>query len=503
MDKQAFGELNERRGREGLSLFANPRNAAAGSLRQLDSSITAERRLKFFAYGLAEAPAGITTHHATLDYLKSVGFMVSPDVRVCSDLNEVVSHIEALGARRDELAFEIDGVVVKVDDLASQALLGATNREPRWAIAYKFAPLQATTLLKAIEVQVGRTGVLTPVAKLEPVRLAGVTISNATLHNLGEVRRKNLLIGDTVIIQRAGDVIPEVVAPIPSKRSGHEMLFEMPTACPVCSQPVFIEDARAGKADDDDDKVYRCVNLDCPAIVTEAVFHYAAKDAMDIDGLGRESIERLRQAGLLNGIADLYRLNLGQLVKLDGFGELAAGKLLGAIKLSLKAELGRFLFALGIPQIGQVAARQLAEHFGKLETVMAASVDELTAVAGIGKERAASVCAFFANQRNRELVDELLSLGLTIATPTISGGVLNGRSFCFTGTLENLSRSQAQARVEALGGRVVNSVSARLDYLVAGSEAGSKLAKAAKLGVQVLSQTEFEDLLAKMQAETR
>lgn len=498
MDKKAFAKLNAARAAAQLPLFANPRNAAAGSLRQLDSKVTAGRKLRFFAYGLAEALPGQVTHDQSLTYLKSLGLPVTDDIRICDTFDAVRYYVEDLARRRDQLDFEIDGAVIKVNDLATQAGLGATNRAPRWAIAFKFPPVQATTRLNAIEVQVGRTGVLTPVAKLEPVRLAGVTISNATLHNLDEVRRKDLLIGDTVIVQRAGDVIPEVVAPVVAKRDGTQMVFNMPELCPICASPVHLEKRRAGRTTENVvGSVYRCLNLDCPAIVTEAVFHYAAKDAMNIEGLGRETVERLRRAGLLNGIADLYRLESDKLIALEGIGELAATKLLASIEQSRSADLGRFLFGLGIPQVGRVAAGQLAEHFHSLDAVMAASEQDLAEIDGMGEIRAGNIRSFFGNQRNLQMITDLLAAGLRFnELTTVSLGALSGKTFCFTGTLEGLSRSQAQQLVEAHGAKAVGGISAKLDYLVAGVEAGSKLTKAAKLGVTVLSQVEFEKLLA-------
>lgn len=498
MDKKSFAELNESRAAAQLPLFANPRNAAAGSLRQLDSRVTAGRKLRFFAYGLAEPLPEQATHDQTLGYLKSIGLPVTEDVKVCATFDEVRQYVEDLAGRREQLAFEIDGAVIKINDLETQAVLGATNRAPRWAIAFKFPPVQATTRLNSIEIQVGRTGVLTPVAKLEPVRLAGVTISNATLHNLDEVRRKDLLIGDTVIIQRAGDVIPEVVAPVTAKRDGTQLVFNMPELCPVCASPVHIEKSRAARSDENETcGTYRCLNLDCPAIVTEAVFHYAAKDAMNIEGLGRETVERLRKAGILSGIADLYRLEPDKLTELDGIGELAAAKLIASIEQSRSADLGRFLFGLGIPQIGRVAAGLLAEHFYCLDAVMSASEQDLAAIEGMGEIRAGNIRSFFDNQRNRQMVTDLLAAGLRFNERVMAApGALSGKTFCFTGTLDGLSRSQAQQMAEAHGAKAVSGISAKLDYLVAGAEAGSKLSKAAKLGITVLSQAEFEQLLA-------
>jgi DNA ligase (NAD+) len=492
MYKKSFEELNRERSEGGEPLFANPRNAAAGSLRQLDSRITANRDLSFFTYGVSDAASlGLRSQCAILMKLKELGFKVNPDVRLCPGMDEVALFAESVQEKRDTLPFEIDGVVVKVDDIDDQAVLGIKARSPRWALAYKFPPTQATTVLSRIGVQVGRTGVLTPVAFLEPVKVGGVTVSRATLHNMDEIRRKDIREGDTVIIQRAGDVIPEIVAPVPSKRTGSERLFAMPENCPICGTPVIRD---AGGEEGEEGIMYRCVDISCPAIVREQIYHFASKDALDMEGLGRKIIDKLIDKGLVHNAADLYTLTRDDLMEIEGFKDKSASNLLGSIEKSKGTTLQRFLYGLGIPHVGTVAAHELAGHFGSLDKVMKASVEEIDSIRGIGDVMAQAVHGFFSNEANRGVIERLLELGLKPEPPkAVKPGErrLEGKKFCFTGTLKTMTRSEAQEKVLSRGGEAVGSVSSRLDYLVAGDEAGSKLDKAGSLGIPVLTEEEF------------
>ncbi len=488
MSRGAFEQLNRERSRQGEGLFANPRNAAAGSLRQLDSRITARRALEFYAYGVSEPLAlGVDSQYAVLEYLSALGFKINPDRQLCTDFHQVSAFIEHMQSRREELPYEIDGVVIKLDRVNLQERLGVKARAPRWVVAYKFPPTQATTQLRDIMIQVGRTGVLTPVAVLEPVVVGGARVSRATLHNEDEIRRKDLRVGDTVIVQRAGDVIPEVVAPVLSRRNGSEGVFSMPEICPVCGSPAVREGV-----------VRRCINMSCPSIVKEGIFHFASKEAMNIDGLGRRTIDRMVENALVKNVADLYGLHLDDLMRLEGFAELSATNLLEAIAISRNATLARFVFALGIPHVGSVAARALAEHAGSLASLMESTQEDLLSVAGIGPQIAASIVEFFANTQNRKVIEELLAYGVRLEAPQITDdktAPLAGKRLCFTGKLATWGRNQARALVETLGAQVVDSVSSGLDYLVVGSDPGSKLDKARSLGVPVLTEDEFQQLI--------
>jgi DNA ligase (NAD+) len=495
MYKKSFQDLNLERSENGEPLFANPRNAAAGSLRQLDSRITAGRDLSFFTYGVSDAASlGTNSQYEVLMKLKGFGFRVNPDVKLCRGISEVTAFAQAVQEKREVLPFEIDGVVVKADSIRDQDELGIKARSPRWALAYKFPPTQAVTVLKRIAVQVGRTGVLTPVAILEPVKVGGVTVSRATLHNLDEIRRKDIREGDTVIIQRAGDVIPEIVSPVPSKRTGGEREFTMPGTCPVCGTPVIRDEGDEGE----NGIMYRCVDISCPAVVREQIYHFASKDALDIEGMGRKIINKLIDKGLVKNAADLYTLTREDLLGIEGFGDLSAENLLNSIEKSKGTTLHRFLYGLGIPHVGTVAAHDLAEHFGTLEKVMDAAVEDLDSIKGIGEVMAQAIHGFFSNEANRAVIARLLGLGLKIEPPKAAeprGTSLSGKKFCFTGTLQSMTRSRAKAEVESRGGEVAGSVSPRLDYLVAGEEAGSKLDKARSSGVAVLTEGEFLSMI--------
>jgi len=490
--KNALKALNMERSEKQEPLFANPRNAAAGSLRQLDPRITASRPLVFFSYGIVDAVSvGLDSQFDTLRRLQEYGFRVNPDIRLCHGIDEAIDLCLSMQEKRESLPYEIDGVVIKVNDIADQRVLGIRARSPRWSIAYKFPPVQATTILRKIGVQVGRTGVLTPVAVLDPVKIGGGTVSRATLHNADEVKRKDVREGDTVIVQRAGDVIPEIVAPVPSKRTGKEREFAMPETCPVCGSGI-IRDTSGEKGKQG--VMYRCVNMACPAILKEQIYHFASKDALDIDGLGRKIVQQMVDKGLVRDVSDLYILTRDDIMGLDGFAELSTSNLLNSIQESKKTTLGRFLYGLGIPHVGEVAARDLAQHFGSLEKVMEASQDELQSMKGIGKEMARAISSFFSNERNRAVIGKLLDRGLEITlqkTAKRAEAPLEGKKFCFSGSLQSMTRSEAKKEVEGKGGQVVSAVSSQLDYLVVGTEPGSKLDKATSLGVSIVDEDEF------------
>jgi DNA ligase (NAD+) len=491
MEIADFRKLNEEREERGEPLFANPRNAAAGSLRQLDPKITAQRKLHIFCYDVGQT-VGITFHtqEELLKTLPRYGLRVCPIYRVCKDIDEALEFYREMQERREELPYEIDGVVIKVNDFEIREIVGEVSRNPRWAIAYKFPPKQATTRVKDIVVQVGRTGKLTPVAVLEPVPLGGVTVQHATLHNQDEIEKKDIRIGDWVLIQRAGDVIPEVVQPIVSRRTGTEKKFTMPERCPVCGDRVV-------RLPDEVD--YRCVNISCPARLKESILHYASKGAADIEGLGERWVEALMNAGLVKEIPDLYKLKerVIELVRLERMGPKLAENLLNAIEKSKKISLARFIYGLGIRHVGEHLAELLAQRFRSLDTLMNASEEELLQVEEVGPTVAQSILSFFQDGRNREMIRKLREAGVQIIEEMSpqKAGALAGKTFVFTGTLKTLTRGQAEALVKALGARVSSSVSRKTDYVVAGEEPGSKLQKARELGVTVLSEEEFRRLL--------
>ena len=488
MYKDEFKRLNESRAMTGEPLFANPRNAAAGSLRQLDPSITAQRSLVFFAYAISEPLVlGIERQSQVLDTLLSFGFKVNPERMLCNGINEVIEFVEYMHEKRKSLPYEIDGIVIKVDDIRDQEMLGNKARSPRWCVAYKFPPDQATTRLKDITLQVGRTGAVTPVAVLEPVRLAGVTISRATLHNEDEIKRKDIRIGDVVVVQRAGDVIPEIVMPVKTRRNGTESVFSMPSRCPVCNSKLVKDGA-----------LWRCVNMSCPAIIKESIYHFASKDAMDIDGLGIRTVDQMVDRLGLAYVSDLYRLKEDDLRKLEGFKDKSIKNLLTSIEKSKDVGLDRFIYALGIQHVGQVAARDIARRFSTLERFLNAKPDELRDIRGIGEEIAASITSFLNNDENMKVIKDLVSLGVKIRPverQDLSKVPFKGKKICFTGTLDSMPRSRAKARVEALGGEVVSSVSRNLDILVAGKNPGSKYDKALSLGIRIIDEPTFIEML--------
>ncbi len=490
-----FERVNREREQAGEPLFANPRNAAAGSLRQLDSRITARRHLRFWAYGVGYYEGvEFTSQWEVLQQLRAWGFPVSPHTRLVKGVQEAIAFCREWSSRRAELDYATDGVVIKVNDFALQRRLGATQRAPRWAIAYKYPAEQATTVIREVRWQVGRTGVLTPVAIMEPVQVGGVTVSRATLHNLDEIRRKGVRIGDTVVIQRAGEVIPEVVRVVESARKGTEQPIEPPTTCPVCG-------ARVERAEDE--AALRCINLACPAQIVERIRHFTSRNAMNIEGVGEKWVQRLFELGYIRDPADLYYLEAhrAELVELERSGEKLVSNILNAIEKSKQAGLARLIFALGIRQVGEHAARLLAEHFGSLDALMQATQEELMSIPGIGPETAREVVEFFARPENREVIEKLRRAGVKMESerPQPKATPFAGMTFVFTGELESYTREEAEALVRELGGRATSSVSRATTYVVAGPGAGSKLQKARELGIPVLNEQEFLAMVRKAQ----
>jgi len=486
---RALDAVNEERVRAGQPLFANARNAAAGSLRQLDPAITASRPLGFFVYQVGAVPSmRFRSHVEALRWAESLGMPGNPHVRPLETLDDALRYVEEWQTKRATLQYGTDGVVVKVDSLDQQAELGATSQAPRWAIAYKFPAEEAETQVVDIFVSVGRTGALTPVADLEPVRVSGVIVRRAGLHNEDEMRRKDVRISDRVIVRRAGEVIPEIVRVLTEKRTGEERPFGMPATCPICGSPV---ERRPGEA------VARCTGgAVCPAQILNRLIHFASRGGVNIDGVGPRFLQGLLDRGLIEDPADLYRLTKEQILTLERMAEKSAGNVTAAIDRSRRPALGRLIYALGIRHVGEHVAELLAARFRTLEALAEASTEEIAAVPGIGPTIAESVAAFFAKDESKTLVRKLRQVGVEPAPPEAAvAGPLAGRSFVFTGTLAAMSRKDAAARVAALGGAVVETVTKQTDYLVAGEEPGSKLARATKLGVRVLDEAEFVRLL--------
>ncbi|MCP3175514.1 NAD-dependent DNA ligase LigA [Desulfuromonas sp. KJ2020] len=489
MELDNFQALNREREEEGLPTFANPRNATAGSLRQLDSAVTARRPLQIFCYGIGrlegEAPR---THEQLLQQLQEWGLRTNlAGTTCCPDIEAVITHYHSLQQRREDLPYEIDGMVVKVNELALQRELGEKTRTPRWAIAWKFPPRQAVTTLEDIQLQVGRTGAITPVALLQPVEVSGVTVSRASLHNWDEIDRLDVRIGDQVVVERAGDVIPDVVRVLTEKRRGNETQVPLPTHCPACGSPVKRLEGEV---------VPRCQGLSCPAQLKESLKHFARRGGMDIDGLGGKYIDQLLQLGLVKNVADLYRLRKKDLFRFERMGDKLAEKLLAAIEASKKRPLSRFLNALGIRHVGDHMAKILASQFGSLEELSRASQEDLLAIHEVGPQVASSVTSFFASPQNQQILADLSMLGVhPEREQRRAGGPLSGKTFVFTGSLALFSRKEAQTLVEKLGGRASGSVSKKTDFVVAGEEAGSKLARAQELGVTVLSEEEFQQMV--------
>ncbi len=492
MPRAVFERLNAKREAAGAALLANPRNAAAGSLRQLDPRVTAERALSIFVFNLQEGDLYLDghapeSHTETLDRLASLGFKVLELRSPGKTYEDIIAHIDRIGRARDELAYDIDGVVIKLDRLADRLTVGEGTSTPKWAVAYKFPPEQKMTKLESVTVAVGRTGVLTPTANLTPVRLAGTTVSRATLHNLDFIRERDIHLGDWVTVQKAGDIIPEVVSAHPERRDGTEAPFEMPALCPSCGEPVFREEGEAA---------VRCTNAACPAQLSRGIEHFASKDAMDIDGLGPQIVEALIREGLIRDAADLYTLSPEPIARMERMGDKSAQNLIAAIEKSKEAGLERLLFALGIRNIGAVAATALAARYGTLDAVMDATVEELCTVPDFGEITALCVVNFFSHEQNRALCRRLADAGLlTTATAAPTGDRYAGVTFVLTGTLPTLSRDEASALIKAQGGKVSGSVSKKTDYVVAGDAAGSKLTKANELGVAVIDEATLLDML--------
>jgi DNA ligase (NAD+) len=486
--REAFRQFNRERIAAELPPFANPRNAAAGSLRQLDSQVTAQRPLNIFCYGIGVMQGDVPASQSELlARLKMFGLPVNPLVQSCRTIEEVLAVYRELEARRETLPYDIDGMVIKVDARALQDQLGTTSRSPRWAIAYKFKAIQATTRLEAIEVQVGRTGALTPVAHLTPVSVGGVVVSRATLHNQDEIDRKDVRIGDTVLVQRAGDVIPEVVMPVVSKRRGDERRFRMPDVCPSCGASVVRTEGEIA---------LRCFNADCPAQLKERIRHFASKNAFDIDGLGEKLVDQLVSRGLVASFPDLFGLEAADLAGLDRMAEKSAANLIAALQASKTISFDRFIFALGIRHVGEHVARVLAKHFPGVEALQAADREALEAIEGIGPIVAASVASFFGREENTEMIRRLLDSGVRITMDQAAPDThLSGLTFVLTGTLARMSRAQAQGLIEAAGGKVTGSVSRKTDYVVAGTSPGSKIDKARQLNVAVIDEARLREML--------
>ncbi|MBU0497177.1 MAG: NAD-dependent DNA ligase LigA [Candidatus Thermoplasmatota archaeon] len=482
-----FKELNTAQEKEGGQGFANPRNAAAGSLRLLDPRIVASRPLDIFVYYLSYSEQIFQTHAEAISALREAGFRVNPLIKTVSDIEGVIQYCQELEEKREDLDYEIDGVVVKVNALAQQDELGSTIKHPRWAIAFKFAAKQATTILKDIGVQVGRTGRLTPVAVLEPVQVGGVMVSRATLHNFDELKRKDIRIGDTVLVERSGDVIPQVVKAIAEKRTGGEKTLRVPKICPICHTPVV---RKAGEV------AINCPNRMCPARLKWRLRHYASRDAMDIEHLGESTIDKLIDAGLVDNIADLYRLIVSDVMRLEGFKEKSAENLIASITQSTQQSLSRLIYGLGIRHVGKYAAQLLAREYPSIDALAVVSAEELKTIFGLGEKTAEAIASFFATEEHRQLIAALEDLGVSTERKIVVETLpLAGKKFVFTGGLSAMSRSDASEHVKERGGLVINSVSKDLDFLVVGENPGSKLAKAEKLGITILTEEEFLKLL--------
>jgi DNA ligase (NAD+) len=487
MPTEGLKNLNKQRESVDEPLFANPRNAAAGSIRQLDPKIAASRPLDayFYTLGYSEDPMP-STHEECLAAMRKAGLRTSPHTVKYDSIDKVLEHISMWESRRDSVGYEIDGIVIKVNSLEQQVKLGFTAKEPRWAIAYKYPPKQMTTRLLDIQVQVGRTGTLTPVAILEPVQVGGVTISHATLHNEDEIRRKDLRIGDHVLIERAGEVIPQVVKPIADKRTGREREFKMPQTCPVCGSKAIREEGEAAR---------RCVNASCPAQIKERLMHFCSRTAMDIEGVGPALVDQLVDEGLVSDVADLYKLTKEDLLTLDGIAEKSSQNILDAIRSSTKREFENVLYSLGIRHIGRHTADVLSQAMGSLDRLESASVEELSKIDGVGQVVAEAIRGFMTSPENRKLVDRLRRAGLKTESTKKAGGPLAGKVFLFTGELSSMTRSEAEAAIEALGGISGSSVTKATDYVVAGRDPGSKLEKAKNLKKTILDEQQFIELV--------
>lgn len=488
MPNKAFQRLNEEREQEGLPRYANPRNSAAGSLRMLDPQVTGARQLDYYAYFyLVNGASGAASHSEALATLRRLGFKVNPAHRVCADVEELLGFIREYEAQRDTLPYEIDGVVAKVDSVDQQTRLGWTAKFPRWAIAFKYAARQAETVVEKIDVQVGRTGALTPVAHLRPVSVSGVTVSRSTLHNEDEIARLGLAEGDTVVVERSGDVIPKVVRVV--SQGAERRLFTMPTECPVCQGKVVRPEGEV---------IWRCVNVNCPARLKNSVLHFASRSVMDITGMGDVLVDQVVDKGLVKSIADIYELKVEDLAALDRMGQKSAERVMAGIAKSKTLGLPRVINGLGIPFVGERTGQILADHFGSLDALMAADEPTLQQAEEVGPKVSQSIIRFFEDEHNRALVGRLAVAGLTLTHQKVdrSGGPLAGLTFVITGTLPTLSRDEAKALIENAGGKVSGSVSKKTSYLVAGEEAGSKLDKARELNIPILDEAALQSKIA-------
>ncbi len=491
MPISSFLRMNKMREEEGLPLFANPRNAAAGSLRQLDPKVTASRPLDCFIYMLVNAGAlGISTHWDALSYMRGLGFKTIENPKLCESFMDVETYCKEWESKKSELDYPVDGVVIKVNEFEFYPILGATSKSPKWAVAFKFPPEVAKTRVLDIEVNVGRTGVLTPVAILEPVRLSGTVVKRATLHNLDEIRQKDVRIGDVVLVEKAGEIIPQVVKVLKEERTGNEKIFNMPDTCPVCGGKVVRIEPEVA---------YRCVNANCPAQIKERIRHFASRDAMDIRGLGPALIEQLVDKGFVMDVADLYYLKKSDLLSLERMADKSATNLINAIENSKSREFYRVIYALGIRYVGLNTAKLLADRYTSMEELMRADVDSLSDVEGVGEKIARSIVDFFSDEHNIKLILKLKSAGVSMASTKevvyIKDNPFKGKRVVFTGELDAFSRKDAQARVEALGGKAVSSVSRATDFVVVGKNPGSKLQRALSLGIRVINEEEFLRLL--------
>ena len=486
MPHSSFERLNAEREKRGEALFANPRNAAAGTLRQLDPKVCASRGLNIFVFNYQTGTLDFKEHDESLLALEKLGFRIIPYLKVVKTADEVISQIEEIGKMRGTLPFDIDGVVIKVNDLALRRTIGENSATPKWAVAYKFPPEEKETKLTDIVIQVGRTGILTPNAVLEPVKLAGTTVSRATLHNLDFIRERDIMIGDTVVLRKAGDIIPEVVRAVPEKRDGTQVPFEMPEKCPSCGEPVELDEESEGSA-------YYCTNSDCPAQIMRNLIHFASKGAMDIDGLGPALLEKLHDTGLVKSIADIYSLTAEQLAGLERMGEKSAAKLISSIEKSKSAGLARLLSALGIRQVGDKAAAVIAARFGDIEELFKATPETLCEIDDVGEITAENIVSFFSHPQTRRMIDRLKNVGVVMTAEKAAAGDdrFAGMTFVLTGTLPDMTRDEASALITSHGGKVSGSVSKKTSYVVAGAEAGSKLAKAESLGVPVIDEAEL------------
>lgn len=486
MPKKTFDEIVEKQELTGETPFKNPRNAAAGSLRQKNPKITAQRKLDIFVFNIQQIEGKeLTSHKQSLDYLKELGFKTIPSYVRCSTIDEAIGEIRKIGESRGNLPFDIDGAVIKVDDFSHRELLGSTAKFPKWAIAFKYPPEEKETVLRDIEINVGRTGVLTPTAVLDPVTLAGTTVSRATLHNEDFIKEKNISLGDTVIVRKAGDIIPEVLCV--SKHLESAPLYEMPKICPSCGAPVYREEGEAA---------IRCVNTDCPAQLLRNIIHFCTRDAMDIEGLGESVAELLVNEGLIKTPADIYNLQASQIASLERMGELSAQNLIDAINKSKENDVSKLIFALGIRHIGQKAAKLLAQRFGTLPDLINASEEDISSIDGFGSVMAKSVWDYFQTPANRELVELLTAQGVNMKyLQEVKDTRFAGKTFVLTGTLSTYSRNEASAIIESFGGKTASSVSKKTSFVLAGEEAGSKLKKANDLGVTVINEQEFSEMI--------